>query len=95
MFRPFLRCSLKEARRITDAPHAIAPDEVGFVDLIPGSGHVSGSYVNVHVYGTEVNRGGGHRIDFIGRTEILDRVLERMLRSGDLRNNPDVFIGSG
>jgi hypothetical protein len=37
-------------------------DEVGFVDLMPGSGHSSGGWVNVatfEVYGKPVKRSGG------------------------------------
>ncbi|HEX4133950.1 MAG TPA: hypothetical protein VHY84_04940 [Bryobacteraceae bacterium] len=52
-----------EASSWADTPNLSKVDEVGFVDLIPGSGHGSGGYVNVasfEVYGTPVKRGGGH-----------------------------------
>jgi hypothetical protein len=52
-----------EASNWADAPDLSKVDEVGFVDLIPGSGHGSGGYVNVasfELYGTPVKRGGGH-----------------------------------
>jgi hypothetical protein len=51
-----------EASNWADPPDLGKVDEVGFVDLIPGSGHGSGGYVNVasfEVYGTPVKRGGG------------------------------------
>jgi len=51
-----------EASNWADPPDLSKVDEVGFVDLIPGSGHGSGGYVNVasfEVYGTPVKRGGG------------------------------------
>jgi hypothetical protein len=54
---------LGEASNWADTPDLSKVDEVGFVDLIPGSGHGSGGYVNVasfEVYGTPVKRGGGH-----------------------------------
>jgi hypothetical protein len=50
-----------EASNWADPPDLGKVDEVGFVDLIPGSGHGSGGYVNVasfEVYGTPVKRGG-------------------------------------
>jgi hypothetical protein len=49
-----------EASNWADAPDLSKVDEVGFVDLMPGSGHGSGGYVNVasfEVYGTPVKRG--------------------------------------
>lgn len=52
-----------EASNWADTPDLSKVDEVGFVDLIPGSGHGSGGYVNVasfEVYGIRVKRGGGH-----------------------------------
>ena len=52
-----------EASNWADAPDLSRVDEVGFVDLMPGSGHGSGGYVNVasfELYGTPVKRGGGH-----------------------------------
>jgi hypothetical protein len=52
-----------EASNWADAPDLSKVDEVGFVDLMPGSGHGSGGYVNVasfELYGTPVKRGGGH-----------------------------------
>jgi hypothetical protein len=54
---------LGEASNWADTPDLSKVDEVGFVDLIPGSGHGSGGYVNVasfEVHGTPVKRGGGH-----------------------------------
>jgi hypothetical protein len=51
-----------EASNWADAPDLSKVDEVGFVDLIPGSGHGSGGYVNVasfELYGTPVKRSGG------------------------------------
>ena len=54
---------LGEASNWADTPDLSQVDEVGFVDLIPGSGHGSGGYVNVasfEVHGTPVKRGGGH-----------------------------------
>jgi hypothetical protein len=50
-----------EASNWADPPDLSKVDEVGFVDLIPGSGHGSGGYVNVasfEVYGTPVKRDG-------------------------------------
>jgi hypothetical protein len=52
---------LGEASNWADAPDLSKVDEVGFVDLMPGSGHGSGGYVNVssfELYGTPVKRGG-------------------------------------
>ena len=52
-----------EASNWADTPDLSKVDEVGFVDLIPGSGHGSGGYVNVasfEVYGTAVKRGAEH-----------------------------------
>jgi hypothetical protein len=54
---------LGEASNWADAPDLSKVDEVGFVDLMPGSGHGSGGYVNVaslELYGTPVKRGGAH-----------------------------------
>ena len=51
-----------EASNWADPPDLSKVDEVGFVDLMPGSGHGSGGYVNVasfEVYGKPVKRGGG------------------------------------
>jgi len=53
---------LGEASNWADAPDLSKVDEVGFVDLMPGSGHGSGGWVNVaafELYGTPVKRGGG------------------------------------
>jgi hypothetical protein len=52
-----------EASNWVEAPDLSKVDEVGFVDLMPGSGHGSGGYVNVasfEVYGRPVKRGGGN-----------------------------------
>src|SRR5258708_5794598 len=52
-----------EASNWADAPDLGKVDEAGFVDLMPGSGHGSGGYVNVasfELYGTPVKRSGGH-----------------------------------
>ena len=52
-----------EASNWADPPDLSKVDEVGFVDLMPGSGHGSGGYVNVasmELYGTPVKRGEGH-----------------------------------
>jgi hypothetical protein len=52
-----------EASNWADAPDLSKVDEVGFVDLMPGSGHGSGGYVNVasfEVYGRPVKREEGH-----------------------------------
>jgi hypothetical protein len=52
-----------EASNWAEPPDLSKVDEVGFVDLMPGSGHGSGGYVNVasfELYGTPVKRGGGH-----------------------------------
>jgi hypothetical protein len=46
-----------------DAPDLSKVDEVGFVDLIPGSGDGSGGHVNVasfELYGTPVKESVGH-----------------------------------
>ena len=50
---------LGEASNWAEAPDLSKVDEVGFVDLMPGSGHGSGGYVNVgafELYGTPVKR---------------------------------------
>lgn len=52
-----------EASNWTDPPDLSRVDEVGFVDLMRGSGHGSGGYVNVasfELYATPVKRGGAH-----------------------------------
>lgn len=52
-----------EASNWADPPDLSKVDEVGFVDLMRGSGHGSGGYVNVasfELYATPVKRGGGH-----------------------------------
>jgi hypothetical protein len=54
---------LDEASNWSGTPDLGEVDAIGFVDLIPGSGHGSGGYVNVasfEVYGTPVKRAGGH-----------------------------------
>lgn len=51
-----------EASNWADPPDLSRVDEVGFVDLMPGSGHGSGGWVNVstfEVYGKPVKRAGG------------------------------------
>ena len=53
---------LGEASSWAESPDLSKVDEVGFVDLMPGSGHGSGGYVNVsafELYGTPVRRGEG------------------------------------
>ena len=53
-----------EASNWADPPDLSKVDEVGFVDLILGSGDGSGGYVNVassEVYGTPVKRDGPSR----------------------------------
>jgi len=57
---------LGEASNWAGTPDLSKVDEVGFVDLIPGSGHGSGGYVNVasfEVHGTPVKRGRRALID--------------------------------
>jgi hypothetical protein len=51
-----------EASNWAAPPDLSKVDEVGFVDLMPGSGHGSGGYVNVatlEVYGKPVKRNAG------------------------------------
>ena len=51
---------LGEASSWAESPDLSKVDEVGFVDLMPGSGHGSGGYVNVaafELYGTPGKRG--------------------------------------
>lgn len=53
-----------EASNWADPPDLSKVDEVGFVDLMRGSGHGSGGYVNVasfELYGAPVKRGGAHQ----------------------------------
>jgi hypothetical protein len=53
---------LGEASSWAESPDLSRVDEVGFVDLMPGSGHGSGGYVNVaafELYGTPVKRTEG------------------------------------
>jgi len=53
-----------EASNWADAPDLSRVDEVGFVDLMPGSGHSSGGWVNVaafELYGVPVKRGGNEQ----------------------------------
>ena len=48
-----------DASAWADAPDLSRVDEIGFVDLMPGSGHGAGGYVNVasfEVYGKPVRR---------------------------------------
>jgi hypothetical protein len=55
---------LGEASNFTESPELSKVDETGFVDLVTGSGHVSGGWVNVaslELYGVAVNRGGGQQ----------------------------------
>ena len=52
---------LGDASNWAEAPDLSKVDEVGFVDLMPGSGHGSGGWVNVaeiELYGTPVKREG-------------------------------------
>ena len=51
-----------EASNWADPPDLSKVDEVGFVDLMPGSGHGSGGWINVaaiEVYGRPIKRAGG------------------------------------
>jgi hypothetical protein len=51
-----------EASNWAEPPDLSKVDEVGFADLMPGSGHGSGGYVNVaafEIYGKPVKRTGG------------------------------------
>jgi hypothetical protein len=51
-----------EASNWAEPPDLSKVDEVGFADLMPGSGHGSGGYVNVaafEVYGKPIKRSGG------------------------------------
>jgi len=51
-----------EASNWADPPDLTKVDEVGFVDLMPGSGHGSGGYINVaafELYGMPIKRTGG------------------------------------
>lgn len=53
---------LGEASNWADPPDLSKVDELGFVDLMPGSDHGSDGWVNVasfEFYGTTLKRGGG------------------------------------
>jgi hypothetical protein len=57
---------LGEPSNWADPPDLSKVDEVGFVDLMPGSGHGSGGWVNVasfEFYGTTVKRAEGKNSD--------------------------------
>ena len=52
----------RERLCFVESPDLSKVDEVGFVDLMPGSDHGSSGYVNVapfELYGTPVKRGEG------------------------------------